>query len=101
MFAGLRELVHARAEQPALHAAGESAVLDVGSPHVLAWRRRHPRSGNFVGLVNFAEHPVSFDARALDGLGALHTVVSSDSAVQVRDGHLHLPGLAYAWLAEA
>jgi hypothetical protein len=44
---------------------------------------------------------VSFDARALDGLGALHTVVSSDSAVQVRDGRVHLPGLAYVWLAEA
>jgi amylosucrase len=101
VFAVLRELVRARAEQPALHAAGESAVLDVGSPHVLAWRRRHPRSGHFVGLVNFAEHPVSFDARTLDGLGVLHTVVSSDGAAQVRDGRMHLPGLAYVWLAEA
>jgi amylosucrase len=101
VFAGLRELVRARAEQPALHAAGESAVLDVGSPHVLAWRRRHPRSGNFVGLVNFAEHPVSFDARALDGFGELHTVASSDGTMQVLDGHIRLPGLAYVWLAEA
>jgi amylosucrase len=100
VFAALRELVRARAEQPALHAGGESAVLDVGSPHVLAWRRRHPRSGNFVGLVNFAEHPVSFDAHALDGLGELHTVMSSDDAVQVRSGHVHLPGLGYVWLAE-
>jgi amylosucrase len=101
VFAALREMVHARAEQPALHAAGMSAVLDVGSPHVLAWRRRHPRSGHFVGLVNFAEHPVSFDARALDELGGLHTVVSSDGTVQVWDGRVHLPGLAYVWLAEA
>jgi amylosucrase len=100
VFAALRELVRARAELPALHAAGVSAVLDVGSPHVLAWRRRHPRSGHFVGLANFAEHPVSFDARALDGLGELHTVASSDGAVEVRDGHVRLPGLAFAWLAE-
>jgi amylosucrase len=78
-----------------------STVLDVSSPHVLAWRRRHPRSGHFVGLANFAEHPVSFNARALDGLGELHTVASSDGGVQVRDGHVRLPGLAYAWLAEA
>ena len=38
-----------RAGQPALHAAGESAVLDDGLAHVLAWRRRHPAAATSSG----------------------------------------------------
>ena len=57
-----------------------------------AWRRRHPRSGWFVGLANFAEHPVSVEARVLDGLGELETVLSSDGPLQVQNGRLRLPG---------
>ena len=85
---------------PSLHAAGESAVLTPDSPHVLAWRRRHPRSGNFVGLVNFAEEAVTVDPRLFDGLGELATVLSSDGPPLVQDGRLQLPALSFVWLAE-
>lgn len=61
-------------------------MLEVDSPPVLAWRRRHPRSGWFVGMVNFAEHPVSVDTRRLDGLGELDTVLSSDGPLDVHEG---------------
>jgi len=101
VFGWIQRLARTRRELPALHAAGESELLPVDDPHVLAWRRRHPRSGHFVGMVNFAEHPVSVDARAFEGLGELDTVLSADGPLQVRDGRAQLPGLGFVWLAEA
>jgi amylosucrase len=100
VFGWFRALVRTRAGLPALHAAGESAVLTCDSPHVLGWRRRHPRSGHFVGLVNFAEQPTTVDARVLDGLGALDTVLSSDGPPLAQDGRLRLPALSFVWMAE-
>jgi amylosucrase len=101
VFTWMQRLARTRRDLPALHAAGEWELSAVDDPHVLAWRRRHPRSGHFVGMVNFAEHPVSVDSRAFEGLGDLETVLSSDGPLQVRDGRAHLPGLAFVWLAEA
>jgi amylosucrase len=100
VFGWIHALASVRRELPALHAAGESAVLEVDSPHVLAWRRRHPRSGHFVGMVNMAEHSVSIDPRVLDGLGNLETVLASDGPPQVHAGRLVLPALGFVWLAE-
>jgi amylosucrase len=100
-FGRIQQMTRVRRDLPALHAAGESELLAVDDPHVLAWRRRHPRSGHFVGMVNFAEHPVSVDARALEGLGDLDTVLSSDGPLEVHDGRAYLPGLSFFWLAEA
>ena len=100
VFGWMVALAAARRNLAALHAAAESAVLDVDSPHVLAWCRRHPRSGWFVGMVNMAEHPVSVDARVLDGRGRLDTVLSSDGPLLVHEGRLQLPGLGFVWLAE-
>jgi amylosucrase len=100
VFGWFRALVRTRSGLSALHAAGESAVLTPDSPHVLAWRRRHPRSGHFVGLVNFAEESVTVDPRLFDGLGTLDTVLSSDGPPLIQDGRLHLPALSFVWLAE-
>jgi amylosucrase len=100
VFGWIKALGSARAALPALHAAGEGRVLDVDSPHVLAWHRRHPRSGHFVAMANFAEHPVTVDAAALDGLGRLDTVLSSDGPLLVHQGRLVVPALGFVWLAE-
>jgi amylosucrase len=100
VFAWIRALVRTRARLRALHAAGESAVLQPDSPHVLAWRRRHPRSGHFVGLVNFSEEPTGVDVRVLTGLGVLETVLASHGPPRVQDGRLWLAGLSFVWLAE-
>jgi amylosucrase len=100
VFGRLVQLGAVRAQLPALHAAGVSTVLDVGSPHVLGWRRRHPRSGWFVGLANFAEHPVSIEARVLGSYSDLESVLSSDGVLEVQNGQLRLPGLGFVWLAE-
>ncbi|GAA2564803.1 alpha-amylase family protein [Pseudonocardia hydrocarbonoxydans] len=100
VFGWMKALSAARASLPALHAAGAGRVLDVDSPHVLAWHRRHPRSGHFVGMVNMAEHAVTVGAHVLDGLGALDTVLSSDGPLLVHQGRLVVPTLGFVWLAE-
>jgi amylosucrase len=100
VFSWIQRLARTRGELPALHAAGESELLAVDDPHVLAWRRRHPRSGHFVGMVNFADHPASIDVQAFEGLGELETVLSADGPMQVDEGRAQLPGLGFVWLAE-
>jgi amylosucrase len=72
----------------------------VGDPRVLAWRRRHPRSGDFVGIANFAQNAVAVDADTVTGFGSFEQVVASDGPWDVYNGRLVLPGLAWAWYAE-
>ena len=49
VFGWLQRLGEVRRALPALRGGGECTVLDVGNDAVLACRRRHPRSGAFVG----------------------------------------------------
>jgi amylosucrase len=100
VFAGIRRLGAARRELIALRGGLESAVFDPGSPHVLAWRRRHPRGGTFVGLANFSAETQGLDADAVTGFGTFAPVLTSDGPPAVVDGRLELPGLGYAWYAE-
>jgi amylosucrase len=67
---------------------------------VLAWRRRHPRSGAFVGLANFSPSPRTVDADTVTGFGSFEPVLSSDGAPQLRADRVLLPGLGFAWYAE-
>lgn len=100
VFGWIQRLGTARTDLLALRAGGEFGVVGVDNPHVLAWRRRHPRSGDFVGLANFAETEQSVDVGPLQSLGRLETVLSSDGALDVRDGRAHLASLGFAWLVE-
>jgi amylosucrase len=67
---------------------------------VFAWRRRHPRSGNFVGLANFAETRQSVDTAAFGRYGWLETVLATEEPLEVREGRAYLPPLGFAWLVE-
>jgi amylosucrase len=100
VFGWIQRLGTVRRELPALRTGGEFEVIAVDSPHVLAWRRRHPRSGDFVGLVNFAETEQSVGPAPFHSLGRLEIVLSSDGPLDVRNSHAHLPGLGFAWLVE-
>jgi amylosucrase len=100
VFGWLCRLGEARRSLPALHAGGEFAVLDVGNPHVLAWRRRHPRSGTFVGLANVSPAAQLVDADTVTGFGAFSPVLASDGHPEFRADRLLLPGLGFAWFAE-
>jgi amylosucrase len=95
-----RRLGEVRRSLPALTGGGETTVLDAGSPAVLAWRRRHPRSGGFVGVANLHPGPQEVDADTVTGYGTLRPVLTSDGPPEVRRGRLRVPGLGFAWFAE-
>lgn len=82
------------------HGFGGLPLLYPDDTRVLAWHRRHPRSGHFIGLANFSEQPASVELGALLGLGPTDAVLSSDSGLAVRDGRLVVAGLGFAWLAQ-
>jgi amylosucrase len=100
VYAGLRRMVAARKDLLALRAGGESGILGVDNGHVFAFRRRHPRSGTFIGLANFAERPQSISAAAIGHYGWMETALSSDGPLEVREGRAVLPALGFAWLIE-
>jgi amylosucrase len=100
VFGWMRRLVAARRDLLALRTGGEREILGVDNGAVFAWRRRHPRSGTFLGLANFAESPQSVEASAIGRFGWLETVLSSDGPLEVHEGRAQLPGLGFVWLAE-
>jgi amylosucrase len=71
---------------------------------VLAWRRRHPRSGNFLGLANFAAEDVWVDGTRFglppDGAAPLATLLSSDGPTRTSNGWICVPGLGFLWLLD-
>jgi amylosucrase len=75
-------------------------VLDAGNPQVLVWRRRHPRSGTFVGVANFSPAAQLVDADTVTGYGTFLPVLASDGPPESRADRLLLPGLGFAWFAE-
>jgi amylosucrase len=100
VFDRLRELGEVRRSLPALRGGAEPTVLDAGSDRVFVWRRRHPRSGSFVGLANFSSMPAVVDADTVTGFGTYELALGSDGPLEVRDGGLVVPGLGFAWYAE-
>ncbi len=100
LFGWLARLARTRAGLPALAGGGTSAVLDTDNPHVFAFWRRHPRSGDFVCLANFADDAQSVGVGAFARYGWLGTVLSSDGPLRVEQGRARLPGLGFVWLSE-
>ena len=100
VFAWLQRLGRVRRELPALQGGGDCTVLDAGNDAVLAWRRRYPRSGTFVGLANLARAPQTVDADTVTGYGSFVPVLSSDGPPELRADRVLLPGLGFAWYAE-
>ena len=100
VFGAVQRLAGTRRALPALAGGGECHVLDVGNPAVLVWRRRHPRSGTFVGVANVSPAAQLVDADTVTGFGAFQPVLSSDGPPEFRADRLLLPGLGFAWFAE-
>jgi amylosucrase len=100
IFGWMRRLAFARKDLLALRSGGELDILGVDNGSIFAWRRRHPRSGNFVGLANFSEDPQSVGTAAFAHYGWLETALSSDGPLEVHEGRAHLPGLGFVWLVE-
>jgi amylosucrase len=100
VFAALQRLGAARRVLPALRGGGECTVMDVRNSAVLAWRRRNPRSGTFIGLANVSQEVRAVDADTVTGFGTFEPVLTSDGTPDIRAGRLFLPALGYAWFAE-
>ena len=100
VFGWMRRLGEVRSSLVALRGGTEPAVLDVGNEFVLAWRRRSPRGGAFVGVANFSPYVQGVDADAVTGFGSYERVLASDDDFAVRHGRLVVPGLGFAWYAE-
>ncbi|SDY86297.1 amylosucrase [Modestobacter sp. DSM 44400] len=100
VFARLCRLGEVRRSLPALRGGAEPRVLDAGSDRMLVWRRRHPRSGSFVGLANFSPLPEVVDADTVTGFGTYQLVLGSDGPLPVERGGLVVPGLGFARYAE-
>ncbi len=111
VFGWIRRLAAARRETLALRTGGETGLLDLGDRRILAWRRRHPRSGIFLGLANFSEtdvwiEPARLRREAWTGPdAALDTIMASDwlpnlPSPEAADWY-RVPGLGFTWLAQA
>ena len=100
VFGWLQRLGEVRRALPALRGGGECTVLDVGNDAVLAWRRRNPRSGSFVGLANVSPAAQTVDADTVTGFGSFEPVLASDGPPELRADRVLLPGLGFAWYAE-
>jgi amylosucrase len=101
IFGGLRHLGRVRAGLPALHAAVESTPVDVGTPEVLALRRRHP-AGQLLQLYN-----VSHDWQGV-AAGAVTSLIGADpwdhvsaySPPVAGDGRYWIPPYGAWWLSQ-
>jgi amylosucrase len=105
VFGWLQRLSATRKSTLALRTGGESEVFDPGDGRVLAWRRKHPRSGAFVGLANVSEVDVWLDAGRFGlpgnhGVEELETLLGSDGPPETSNGWLRVPALGFLWLLE-
>ncbi|MCV2488360.1 alpha-amylase family protein [Geodermatophilus sp. YIM 151500] len=100
VFGWMQRLGNARRSLVTLRGGVESTPLDVGNEFVLAWQRRSPIGGTFVGVANFSPYPQGVDADAVTGFGSYQRVLGSDGDPDVRYGRLVVPGLGFAWYAE-
>lgn len=102
VFDGLRRLLRIRACLAPLRAGGQVTPIGQDNPHVLAFGRRHPRTGRFLGLANFHEDPQHVDAQAVGywRLREPRDALAGDGAVRFADGRILLDGLTMAWIAE-
>jgi amylosucrase len=77
-------------------------LLDPGDDHVLAFRRRHPRSGALVALANFSDHPVRLDRHAaLPGLHADARLVLASDGSDLTTYDVTLPAWGHIWAADS
>ena len=99
VFAGITGLGRARAGLVALRAGTEPELLDLGDGHVLAFRRRHPRSGPVVALAVFGDDAVRVDRATLSGLPHDARLAVATPGTELGAYDLLLPAWGHAWLA--
>ena len=92
VFAGIQGLAPDPGHLLALRSGTSLELLDVGDRHVLAYRRRHPRSGPLVALASFSDDPVDGRSRTAGRPAAGRPARDGDPR-QRPDGHADAAGL--------
>jgi amylosucrase len=101
VFGWFRRMLETRRDLQALHAGAPAEVWQSGHDRVLAYRRRHPRSGPFLALVNLgeAEAPVSLNLLEHAGVGPYDLILAPHPPRLDLDRRVLVPGLSFAWYA--
>ncbi|MGE3912438.1 MAG: alpha-amylase family glycosyl hydrolase [Chloroflexota bacterium] len=97
VFAGYRQLLLARREQPAFHPSAPQTVLDV-DPGVFAVRRGPYEGRTILALHNVTARPLTVDLPSLGRIGASARDILTGSPVDL-SGTLSMPPYAVCWLA--
>ena len=99
VFAGMVALSRARAGLLALRSGTPTELVDPGSHHVLAFRRRHPRSSPLVALANFSDEPATLArGAALPGLSDAGRLVVATPGTDLGGHAVTLPAWGHAWV---
>jgi hypothetical protein len=69
---------------------------------IFAYFRSHPRTGQFLALVNFSDVSESCDARILveARLSEPQPVLVSEGRFDVHQGRVHIHPLSFLWLID-
>lgn len=102
VFDGIAHLMRVRSQLPTLRAGGTVSPRHHDNDHVLAFMRRHPRTGRFVGLANFSEQPQLVDPAAV-GVGELcepFDALTPAGLLLTDNGRVRLAPLQMCWISE-
>jgi amylosucrase len=101
VYGWVRRLLETRASLPSLHAGTATEPWWSGNDHVLAYRRRHPRAGPFLALVNMSDRTetVGLDLLAHAGVSFDDLVLHSGHDPVVLGDRLAVDGCSFAWYA--
>jgi amylosucrase len=105
VFRAVRGLAEARRSELALRAGGETVVVGTDKGHVLAYRRRHRRSGPFLAIANFSDHPQSVGTWLLGEAGirqprVVHSTTAGPAWVHLAGGRIQLPAWGFVWVGD-
>jgi amylosucrase len=100
-FGWFHRLIQARTRLGALHASAPAEPWWSGNDRVVAYRRRHPRSGPFLALVNVAATAEAVPRSLLGhaGVDVDDLVLASDPPPVAAGDELVLAPLSFAWFA--
>jgi amylosucrase len=100
VFGAMRGLVEARRAQLALRGSGETTLMHTDNPHLLAYRRRHPRSAPLLAVANFSDHPQTVYRWLLDAAGIQEPeyAYATTRGLDLSDAGLQLPVWGFAWV---
>jgi amylosucrase len=100
VFGALSALGAARRSTESLRSDADTEILEVDNPHVLAFRRKHPRATPVLVLANFSDHAETVGVHVLHLAGLVDTRLAEPMAgrLALEQGRLRLEPWGFAWV---